>query len=162
MKKWHYITAGIIFVAIVAILTIVVMRKNAAAPIVIDETPVSSHGAIETDDLIHVTFPKPGEPISSPVTLTGEARGNWYFEASFPVVLVNWDGLIIAEGHADAQSDWMTTDFVPFKATLTFARPFINESNASYASRGAVIFKNDNPSGDPARDAALEVPVVFK
>lgn len=156
MKKWYYIIAGIAVVAIVAILVVFVMRKNATDPI------VSNHGAIETDDLIHVTFPRPGEPISSPVTLTGEARGNWYFEASFPVILVNWDGLIIAEGHADAQGDWMTTDFVPFKATLTFVRPFINESNASYASRGAVIFKNDNPSGDPARDAALEVPIVFR
>jgi len=119
-------------------------------------------GKAALDNLIHVTYPKPNDTISSPVTLTGEARGNWYFEASFPIMIVDWDGLIIGQGHAEAQGDWMTTEYVPFKATLEFIRPAISDLNKSYASRGAVIFKNDNPSGDPSKDVAIEVPVLFK
>ena len=87
--------------------------------------------------------------------MKGEARGTWNFEASFPVVLTNWDGLIIAEGIAQAQSDWMTEDFVPFIATLNFEKP-------SYGKNGFLILKKDNPSGLSQNDESLEIPVNFK
>jgi len=112
-------------------------------------------------DLIQVSFPKISSKIVSPLVVTGKARGNWYFEASFPIVVVNWDGLIIGEGYATAQGDWMTTDFVPFKGTINFV-PTECSDGAEYCLRGAVIFKNDNPSGDPALDKAVEIPVIFE
>src|SRR3989338_6962652 len=65
---------------------------------------------LEKANLIRITTPRPHQTIESPLTITGEARGNWFFEASFPVVLTNWDGLIFAQGVAQAKSDWMTTD----------------------------------------------------
>ena len=71
------------------------------------------------------------------------------------MVLVNWDGLIIAEGHAEAQSDWMTEEFVPFKAVLTFNAP-------AYKNYGTLILRKDNPSGLPEHDDALEIPVLFR
>jgi len=97
---------------------------------------------------------KPGDEISSPLVLTGEASG-WYFEGSFPVFLVNWDGLIIAQGIATAKGDWMTPSFVPFEATLTFTKP-------DYKDNGALILKKDNPSGLPQYDDALEFSIIFK
>ncbi len=97
---------------------------------------------------------EPGQEIVSPLTISGEAR-KWYFEGSFPVMLVNWDGLIIAQGIATAQSDWMTENFVPFKATLTFTKP-------DYKDNGSLILKNDNPTGLPQFDEAVEIPVKFK
>lgn len=106
-------------------------------------------------DLIRLEYPLPGQPISSPLTIRGEARGYWFFEASFPVFLTNWDGLIIAEGVAQAQSDWMTEDFVPFEVELTFDKP-------DYGINGALILKKDNPSGLPENDDALEIPVIFE
>src|SRR3989338_9762193 len=54
------------------------------------------------ENLIWVTVPTPGSLITSPVTITGEARGTWFFEASFPVYVADWDGLIIGEGYAAA------------------------------------------------------------
>ena len=111
---------------------------------------------LEKTDLIRINTPRPNQTISSPLTITGEARGNWYFEASFPVVLTDWDGLIIAQGIATAKSNWMTTDFVPFKATLTFTV----DKNV-YSNRGSLILKKDNPSGLPEHDDALEIPVMF-
>ena len=107
-------------------------------------------------DLIRLDSPRPNQIIKSPLTVTGQARGNWFFEASFPVVLVNWDGLIIAQGIAQAKSEWMTTDFVPFEATLIF-----DVDKNTYSNRGSLILQKDNPSGLPEHDDALEIPVLL-
>ncbi len=107
-------------------------------------------------DLIVLTSPTPLSKISSPVTLTGMARGYWFFEASFPVSIVNWDGLIIGEGIATADGEWMTEDFVPFTATINFTF-----DPATPYNRGAIILRKDNPSGLPENDNALEIPVTF-
>jgi len=106
-------------------------------------------------DKIKINNPRPNQMISSPLTITGQARGTWFFEASFPVVLTDWYGLIIAQGIATAKSDWMTEDFVPFEATLTFNTP-------TYKNNGNLILKRDNPSGLPEYDEALEIPVFFE
>jgi len=106
-------------------------------------------------DLIVLTQPKNGERISSPVTIEGMARGNWFFEASFPIVIVNWDGLIIGEGIAQAQDEWMTAEYVPFKAEITFIKPTVKDN-------GWIILRKDNPSGLPEHDDAFEVPIFFR
>jgi len=111
---------------------------------------------IEKTDLIRINTPRPNQTISSPLTITGEARGNWFFEASFPIVLTDWDGKIIAQGIAQAKGDWMTINFVPFEAILTFTV----DKNA-YSNRGSLILKKDNPSGLSENDDALEIPIVF-
>jgi len=97
----------------------------------------------------------PNQVVTSPLKITGEVRGNWMFEANLPIVIVNWDGLITAEGHGTAKSDWMTTDFVPFEATIEFIKP-------DYGKNGALIFRKDNPSGLPQNDAAYELPISFE
>ncbi|MFH1392973.1 MAG: Gmad2 immunoglobulin-like domain-containing protein [Patescibacteria group bacterium] len=119
-------------------------------------TPVLNPPATK-DDLIRLDAPRPGQVIKSPLVITGEARGNWFFEASFPVFLVNWDGLIIAEGIATAKDNWMTTEYVPFEAKLDFT---IDKN--TYSNRGALILKKDNPSGLPENDNALEIPIIYE
>jgi len=111
---------------------------------------------LEKADLIRTNTPRPNQTISSPLIITGEARGTWFFEASFPVVLVNWDGLIIAQGVATAKDNWMTEEFVPFEATLTFT---LDEN--VYSNKGSLILKKDNPSGLLENDDALEIPVIL-
>jgi hypothetical protein len=111
--------------------------------------------ANKKDDLIESHLPNPGSVITSPLFVTGRARGNWFFEASFPLILVDWDGRIIAQSHATAEGEWMTSDYVPFRGTLTFQKP-------AYGERGTLILKKDNPSGLPEFDNALEVPVFFE
>lgn len=107
-------------------------------------------------DLIRVTAPTPQSTITSPVTITGMARGTWFFEASFPISIVNWDGLIIGEGVATAQSEWMTEDFVPFSASIAYTL----DPQTPY-NRGAIILRKDNPSGLPENDDAIEIPVLL-
>lgn len=112
-------------------------------------------------DLIRVENPLEGSAISSPLTIRGEARGTWYFEATFPVTIVNWDGLIIAEHYAQASSDWMTEEYVPFTSTVTFESPY-KAGDPEFMKRGALILRKDNPSGLPQYDDALEISVVFE
>lgn len=111
---------------------------------------------LEKTDLIRLNSPRPGDVVASPLTVSGEARGYWFFEASFPVYVTNWDGLIIGEGIATAEGNWMTEDFVPFTAELTFEKPDL------YPERGTLILKKDNPSGLPEHDDALEIPIRFE
>jgi len=110
---------------------------------------------LEKIDLIRLYNPRPNQIILSPLTITGEARGYWFFEASFPVILTDWDGLIIGQGIAQAEKEWMTDDFVPFKAKITFTKP-------NYKNNGTLILRKDNPSGLPQHDDALEIPVLFE
>lgn len=122
-------------------------------------TDPASYTTVRGDaDVIRLAFPLPGDTIRSPVTIRGEARGSWYFEAAFPVVLVDWDGRIIAEHHAAAQGDWMTAEFVPFEAVLEFGAP---EDIGEFSRRGSLILRRDNPSGLPEHDDALEITVFF-
>ncbi len=105
-------------------------------------------------DFIHVNL-SAGSELRSPAVITGEARGGWYFEASFPVKLVDAAGQVLAQAPAQAQGDWMTNEFVPFTVTL----PFII---APSTKTGTVIFANDNPSGLPENDKEVRVAVRFK
>jgi len=106
------------------------------------------------EDLITVTSPLPNTTVGNPIEVKGMARGFWFFEASAPVVVVNWDGLIIGEGFITAEGEWMTEDFVPFSGTISYTLPA-----DSYSTRGAIIMKKDNPSGLPENDRALEFPI---
>jgi len=111
-------------------------------------------------DLITLTTPLPNSVVANPLLIFGSARGNWYFEGSFPIVLTNWDGLIIAEGYATALGEWMTEDFVPFSATLEFTSLYPGKGQ-DFMKRGSLILKKDNPSGLPENDDALEIPIQF-
>lgn len=119
------------------------------------------YSGIGSTDLIQIDAPVPGAAISSPLTISGKARGGWYFEASFPVVLTDWDGLIIAEGHAEAQGDWMTEEFVPFVGTLEFDVP-VCAAETEYCARGSLILQRSNASGLPEQDGAAEMVVWFR
>jgi hypothetical protein len=106
-----------------------------------------------------VEEPLRGSVVTSPLTIKGEAPGTWYFEATFPIVVVNWDGLIIGEGYAQAQSDWMTTEPVPFVGTVDFKA---ETWDADFSKNGSLILQRDNPSDLPQNDDALEIPIRFK
>lgn len=102
--------------------------------------------------MIRVTSPKVLDVVTSPLVVRGEARGPWYFEASFPVRLVDDRRQTIAVVPAQAQGEWMTTYLVPFEATLTFS---------TQAKVGTLIFEKSNASGLPEHADSVEVPVRF-
>ena len=104
-------------------------------------------------NLITVSNLVSGQQIKSPFILKGQARGNWFFEASFPYELKDGNGMVLASGPVQAQGNWMTTNFVPFSLTLTFPTPV--------TATGTLILKKDNPSGEPQNDDQLVIPVTF-
>jgi len=121
---------------------------------------IKAHIAAKAD-LIQLAVLVVNDVIARPLVVSGEARGYWFFEASFPVVLTDWDGKIIAESYATAAGDWMTEDFVPFTATVDFTSPY-HAGDPDFMRRGTLILKRDNPSGLPEHDDALEIPVLFE
>ena len=106
-----------------------------------------------TGELIRLQQPKPYQTISSPVSIQGKARGSWYFEAEFPVVLTDDNHVIMSESSAQAEGNWMTEDFVPFKATLEF--------DPATTKNGYLILKKSNASGLPEHDRSFSIPVQF-
>lgn len=106
---------------------------------------------LEKTDLIIVDNPRPNSNISSNVNISGKARGTWFFEASFPISLIDLNNKEIVSGMANAQSDWMTEDFVPFSANLIIP--------GSFSGPAELILKKDNPSGDSSKDDNLIIPV---
>ena len=119
---------------------------------------------LEKSDLIKVSSPRPNQTIESPLSISGEARGFWFFEADFPVKLFDDNdfllGVIPAQALGDPEGEqapygasWMTEDFVPFSATLSFAVPS--------TSKGRLFLEKDNPSGLPENADELRIPVYF-
>lgn len=136
-----------------------------------DKDPVSTSTDDDTDiqtdqpaisytnadaSLIVITSPTAGAEVGETITLSGEARGYWFFEATAPVRVVDWDGRIIGEGYITADGEWMTEDLVSFSGTISYSLP-----EDAYSTRGTVIFQKSNPSDLPENDAAVEVPVIL-
>ncbi len=103
---------------------------------------------------ISITIPTLNQLVSTPLNVSGRARGSWYFEASAPVIVKDSTGKTIGQGHVEAEGDWMTSEFVPFHGTVTFTNPT--------TATGSIVFMNDNPSGDPERSKSVTVPVRFR
>jgi hypothetical protein len=116
---------------------------------------------IEKVDLIRLHTPRPNTIITSPLQITGEARGVWFFEASFPIALTDWDGRIISQHYIMTADEWMTENFVSFRGFLEFESPY-NFGDPEFMKRGTLILQKDNPSGLPEHDDALEIPILFR
>lgn len=111
------------------------------------------HPKHDLEASIRLDNPLPNQVISSSLKIEGQARGHWYFEAAFPFFLYDDQGEVLAAGTAQAKSDWMMDDFVPFTADLVFSLPEKEE--------GVLVLKKANPSALAENDESLAVPVIF-
>ncbi|MBC7837004.1 hypothetical protein H7X87_04510 [Acetobacteraceae bacterium] len=169
MNKWT-IAVIVLVIALIGAIFLVMMPPKATAPTTATTTPDGSStnnngtsggttgGSNITKagitDLITVDVPTVGSKIVSPIMILGSARGTWYFEGSFPIEIRNETGALIGEGHAEAQGEWMTDNFVQFTSTIMFQTQPEGRS-------GSVVLKKDNPSGNPERDQSVIVPITF-
>jgi hypothetical protein len=103
------------------------------------ERYVENTGSEASTDFIRVKNPLPNSVISSPLEITGEAKGIWFFEGSFGVSLFDSKGISIKEHYISAIGEWMTEDFVSFSGSLEFAEPATDT--------GTLILKQADPSG---------------
>ncbi|MBI4120104.1 MAG: tryptophan-rich sensory protein [Parcubacteria group bacterium] len=106
------------------------------------------------EELIQVESLRADEIITSPLIVKGKARGTWFFEASFPVKLIDENGNVLAQAPAQAQGEWMTKDFVPFEARIDFSAP--------NSQKGTLVLEKDNPSGLAEQADELRVPILFR
>ena len=132
-------------------------RYQKAVTEMLDSLNFLQVGEVGDTSLLEISSPGPGDSITSPVTVRGEAMGGWYFEASFPIVITDWDGRIVGEGYATAEGDWMTDTFVPFEGMVEYTLA----TTSLVKKTGSVIFKRANASGLPEHDASVEVPIRF-
>lgn len=146
MKKLLYILLALIIIGLVA------WFDFFRAPKITEELPPQqiTYSNASTS-LITVDLPFPGAVVGKEFSVIGKARGTWYFEASFPVQLLDKDGNILASTPAQAQGDWMTENFVPFKADFKVPE--------SYIGPATLILKKDNPSGLPEHEAFISFPI---
>ena len=98
--------------------------------------------------------PAYGALVASPLTVSGKAKGFWFFEANIPVTLKDQTGQVLVQKGFMATGEWMTEDYVDFTGTLEFATPT--------TEFGVLIINKDNPSGDPEPDASYAIPVRLK
>ena len=124
---------------------------GSSLPITRPDAP--AEGAPDMRERIRVSTPASNSAVRSPLTVRGEARGTWFFEASFPVTLRDAGGQILAQAPAQAEGEWMTENFVPFSVTLTFQLP--------KPGAGTLVLEKDNASGLPEHAAELRIPVQF-
>jgi hypothetical protein len=115
-------------------------------------TEIINDKSLNTDPV--VLSPDLSRPLTSPLNISGEARGFWFFEAVFQAKLIDDRGNLIATGTAKAKGEWMTTEFVPFTLTMTFKNPD--------AKTGELVLIKDNPSGLPSQDREVRLPVFFQ
>lgn len=106
---------------------------------------------LEKENIIHNI--RPNQIIISPLTISGKARGFWFFEASFPIKLLDENYKEIVTVIAIAKSDWMTSDFVEFDAIINFKKP--------NSKKGFILFQKDNPSGLPENEEKIYIPIMF-
>lgn len=122
--------------------------KNGQEPVVKNYEYTSEKGVV-----IKVYIPDSSEELTSPVVVMGEVPGNWSFEASFPIKIVDEDGSVIVQAVAQLQDNWMTDQLVPFIAVLTFD---------DVSSRDAtLILEKDNPSGLESNDDSVKIPITI-
>jgi len=154
MKRHPMVLASALMLIVAVEFIVMLSSKN------IDVSAPFSNLSFDKESVIVYNL-KEGDTVSSPMILTGQAKGPWFFEGTLPIVVVDWDGLIIGDGYVQATSDWMIEGYVSFEGLVSFTSP-ANNVSGTYSNKGAIIFKKDNPSGLPENDAAIEIPVVFE
>jgi hypothetical protein len=115
-----------------------------------DNVPLTTGTGISNLSII------PGQKISLPITITGTAdSGNWFFEGSFPVSIIDNDDKAIITGFASAAGEWMTPDPVAFTTKL---------NDAHYTGSATIVFTQDDPSdgesGKPLKE--FRIPVIIE
>lgn len=155
MNKTGWVLTAVSILIIVAAIILFILPAKTVAPTT--DTQATTTPVAQIPDLIVVDSPRPNDTITGhKVTITGRARGTWYFEASFPIKITrDSDGATLVEAPAQAQGDWMTQDFVPFSITLDVG------DEPMLPLKATIVLHNDNPSGLPENDKSLSIPVTF-
>lgn len=152
MKKIWILLAVLIVSLAVYLLAVFDVGRDFEDDLSLSET-VNPNSYLFKTDLVKISEPLPGVLLANPIRISGFAKGNWFFEASFPIELRDENGRVVGQTIAAAQSEWLTTDFVPFEASMGLPKNLVG--------RGELVLRKDNPSGLPEFDDEVILPVLF-
>ncbi|QQG38323.1 MAG: hypothetical protein HYS26_02110 [Candidatus Kaiserbacteria bacterium] len=141
-KLW--IAIGVLFLVVILGAILIALPAPAEAPV---------QGTAFVSENVRVDAPRMGETVASTIEVRGQARGNWYFEASFPLEVRDPSGKRVGEGYAMTSEEWMTTNFVSFEGTVVAT---------DYRGPATLVLHKDNPSGLPENDDSVEFSIVIK
>jgi hypothetical protein len=107
------------------------------------------------NEYIEVSSPQANEKIvGSSVNVKARVLAPWLSEAVAPIEVTDFSGKVLGTGQIVGPNDWMTRNgWMQIETKVDF------KNNG--AKKGFVVFKKDNPSGDPKRDQQVKVPVNF-
>lgn len=94
-----------------------------------------------------------GEELHDLVSFSGSVKGGYFFEANVGINILDANKKVLKSGHATATTDWTTSDPVSFKGDIDLVG----------LPTGPAYFEihNDNPSGLPANDKSILIPIVI-
>ncbi len=153
MQRIFLISSIVIFV-LVLIFTLWVTLFHVVKPNVL-ETNVPVPQLPKRSEGIQVFSPVPNDIVSSPFTIKGSVNGGGWvgFEGQVGTVkLLDPKGKELAMGVLKATTEWTKLP-TNFEVTLDFTVTSTTEAN--------LVFHNENPSGDPVRDATFTLPILL-
>ncbi len=149
MKKeiWLLGVLGLIMVILLCILFFVPAKKTQAPQ------PTQNKPVVVVEG-IQIISPKLNEEVASPIKISGIVTGNGWsgFEGQVGVVEVR-DLKGMSGAVLKAMTDWTVLP-TSFEATVTL--------NKIISGPITLVFHNENPSGDPAKDKTFSLPIKIK
>ena len=106
-----------------------------------------------TGDLVDFSIPR-NSTVSGVTDASGILKGGYFFEATARGMLLDATKTEVKSFPITAVGEWMTSEGVAF--TMSF------DASDMPAGPGYIRIANDNPSGDPANDKFVDVPVKFQ
>ncbi len=101
MKKVVIVLAAVIFI-LLGVLLFVPSAKGPALPSA-NELPPVLQPVVSADGHLAVLEPTANVIIASPIMISGTVNGGgWFFEASFPVKVLDGNGKVLGQGPAQA------------------------------------------------------------
>lgn len=97
---------------------------------------------------------KDGDIVDEGFEVKGKVSGEWFFEGTFPVRVLNEQGEIIKSLSATTQDDWRTSDLVSFTFKL--------DTQLEQESIVVLRFEKSNPSGLEENDDYAQVTITIK
>jgi len=147
-KFWIVIILAVIIAVLLGILLLLPTKKT--------PQPVVSG--------IEIISPKSEATVSLPIKITGMVNGNGWagFEGQVGMVELKQNNVLLSRTFLKAVSDWTVLPTY-FEADLTeLLVDCVGKSDCLLSGNAELVFHNENPSGDPAKDKTFILPVKLK
>ena len=148
IQKYTQIFFGFAFVAV----GMFFFLRNSPKDSTVIPVPVQPAVTGDTADFVSFSVP-PGQKVSGKIAATGSIQNSYFFEATLVVKILDANKNVLKEDFGTATTDWTNAGPVSFATSLDFSG--ISPGN------GFIRLENDNPSGNPANDKYVDIPVVF-